>query len=107
MDNAILQLHVNRRWLKSCYQRLEEICIVDAVTYRSAALPSVNLFQNIAPLPPNTSDVCESETICPTEVTEDFVTLCLADDDDDSDWEYEDDDFNRNAFAFIIDDNDG
>ena len=80
--------------------------IVDAVTNGSAALPSIDPFQNIAPLPPSTSDVCESETICPTVVTEDFDNLRLADDDDDSDWEYEGGNFNGNAFDFIIDDDD-
>ena len=69
-----------------------------------AALPSIDPFQNITPLPPSTSDACESETICPTEVTKDFTNLCQA--DNDSDWEYEDDDFNRNAFDFNIDDDD-
>ena len=80
--------------------------IVDAVTNGSAALPSIDPLQNIAPLPPRTIDVCESETICPTEVTKDFVNPCLADDEDDSDWENEDDNFNRNVFDFIIDDDD-
>ena len=37
--------------------------IVDAVTNGSAALPSIDPFQNIAPLPPDTSDLCESETL--------------------------------------------
>ena len=37
--------------------------IVDAVTNGSAALPSIDPFQNIAPLPPSTSDLCESETL--------------------------------------------
>ena len=32
--------------------------IVDTVTNRSVALPSIDPFQNIAPLPPSTSDVC-------------------------------------------------
>ena len=80
--------------------------IVDAVTNGSAALPSIDPFQNIAPLPPSTSDVCESETICPTEVTENFVNLCLADDGDDSDWEYENGEYNKNTFDFIINDDD-
>ena len=34
--------------------------IVDAVTNESAALPSIDPFRNIVPLPPRTSDVCES-----------------------------------------------
>ena len=76
--------------------------IVYAVTNGSAALPLIDPFQNITPLPPSTSDVCESET---TEVTGDFVNLHLAEDDDNSYWEYEDDNFNRKAFDFIIDDN--
>ena len=80
--------------------------IVDAVTNRSAALPPIDPFKNIVPLPPSTSDVCESETICPTEVTENFVNLCLADDGDDSDWEYENGEYNKNTFDFIIDDDD-
>ena len=80
--------------------------IVDAVTNGSAALPTIDPLQNIAPLPPSTIDVCESETIYPTEVTEDFVNLHLADDDDDSDWENEDDNFNWNLSDFIIDDDD-
>ena len=46
--------------------------IVDAVTNGSAALPSIDSFQNIAPLLPSISDVCESETICPTEVNRGF-----------------------------------
>ena len=69
--------------------------IVDAVTNGSVALPSTDPFKNIAPLPPSTSDVCESETTYSTDVTEDFVNLRLADDDSDSDCEYEDDNFNR------------
>ena len=76
--------------------------IIDAVNNGSAALPSIYPFQSIAPLLPSTNDVCESESICPTEVTKDFINLRLADDDDDSDWEYEDDNFNRNAFDFTI-----
>ena len=80
--------------------------IVDAVTNGSAALPSIDPFQNISPLPPSTNDVCESETIFPIEVTKDFVNLHLDDDDDDSDWEYKDDKFNRNTFNFIINDDD-
>ena len=78
--------------------------IVDVVTNGSVALPSTDPFKNIAPLPPSTSDVCESETTYPTDVTEDFVNLHLADDDSDSDCEYKDDNFNRNAFNFIFDD---
>ena len=78
--------------------------IVDDVTDRSAALPTIDPFQNTAPLPPSTSDIWESETICPTEVTDDFVNLRLA--YDDSHWECEDDDFNRNTFDFTIDDDD-
>ena len=94
MDNAILQSHVHRKRLKSCYKRLEEIwCPIDP-------------FQNIAPLLSSTSNVYESETICSTEVTEDFINLHLANDNNDSDWQYEDDDFNRNAFDFITDNND-
>ena len=42
---------------------------IDAVTNRSAALPSIYPFQNIAPPTTSTSDVCESKTICPTEAT--------------------------------------
>ena len=37
--------------------------IVDAVTNGSAALPSIDPFQNIASLPPSTSDLCENETL--------------------------------------------
>ena len=80
--------------------------IVDGVTNGSAALPSIDHFQNIAPLLPSTGDFCESETIRPTEVTEDFVNLHLADNDDNSDWEYKDDDFNRNTLDLTIDDDD-
>ena len=59
--------------------------IADAVTNGSAALSSNNPFQNITPLPPSTCDICESETISPTEVTKNFANLHLSDNDDDSD----------------------
>ena len=77
--------------------------IFDAVTDGSSALPSIDPFQEIAPLPSiNDGD---NEIVCPIEVTEHFVNLVnlrLATDDDDSDWG--NDEFDRNAFDFIVDD---
>ena len=63
--------------LKVVINRWKRSGIVDAVTNGPAALPSIDTFQNIAPPLPSTSDACESETISPTEVTEDFVNLRL------------------------------
>ena len=74
--------------------------ISNAVTEGSSSLPSLDPFQNIAPLPQLYGET--NETICPTNVSEDFVNL--RDDDDDSDWGYEESDFEKNAFDFIIDD---
>ena len=115
--NEIKPIHAN--WITQFYNHMstedsskvvingwKRSGIVNVVTNGSAALPSIDPFQNIAPLLPSTSDVCESETICSTEVTEDFVNLHLADNENDSDWQYEDDDFNRNVFDFIIDNDD-
>ena len=77
--------------------------IFDAVTDGSSSLPSIDPFQDMAPLP-STSDG-DNENVYPIEVTEDFVNLRLATDDDDSDWgNEEDDEFDRNAFDFIVDD---
>ena len=77
--------------------------IFDAVTDGSSALPSIDPFQDIAPLP-STNDG-DNEIVYSIEVTEDFVNLRLATDDDDSDWgNEEDDEFDRNAFDFIVDD---
>ena len=77
--------------------------IFDDVTDGSSALPSIDPFQDIAPLP-STNDG-DNEIVYPIEVMEYFVNLRLATDDDDSDWgNEEDDEFDRNAFDFIVDD---
>ena len=75
--------------------------ISDAVTGGSSSLPSLDPFQDIAPLPQSLE---VHETIIPANITDDFINLRLIDDDDDSDWGYEEDEFERNAFDFIIDD---
>ena len=75
--------------------------ISDAVTGGSSSLPSLDPFQDIAPLPQSLE---VHETIIPASITDDFINLCLIDDDDDSEWGYEEDEFERNAFDFIIDD---
>ena len=75
--------------------------ISDTVTGGSSSLPSLDPFQDIAPLPQSLE---VHETIIPANITDDFINLCLIDDDDDSDWRYEEDEFERNAFDFIIDD---
>ena len=74
--------------------------ISDAVTGGSSSLPSLNPFQDIAPLPQSLE---VHETIIPANITDDFVNLRLIDDDDDSDWGYEEDEFERNTFDFFID----
>ena len=68
----------------------------------SSALPSIDPFQDIAPLP-STNDG-DNDIVYLIEVTEYFVNLRLSTDDDDSDWgNEEDDEFDRNAFDFIVD----
>ena len=74
--------------------------ISDAVTNGSSSLPSLDPFQTIAPLPQLDGE--PSETIYPSNVSQDFVNV--REDDDDSDWGDNDVDFERNAFDFIIDD---
>ena len=74
--------------------------ISDAVTNGSSSLPSLDPFQTIGALPQ--LDREPSETIYPSNVSEDFVNV--REDDDDSDWGDNDVDFERNAFDFIIDD---
>ena len=80
---------------------MEKSGISDAVTGGSSSFPSLDPFQDIAPLPQSFE---VHETIIPANITDDFINLCLIDDDDDSDWEYEEDEFDRNTFDFIIDD---
>ena len=75
--------------------------ISDAVTGGSSSLPSLDPFQDIAPLPQSLE---VHETIIPANITDDFISLRLIDADDDSDWGYVEDEFERNAFDFIIDD---
>ena len=74
--------------------------ISDAFTNGSSSLPSLDPFQTIAPLPQLDGE--PSETIYPSNVSQDFVNV--REDDDDSDWGDNDVDFERNAFDFIIDD---
>ena len=74
--------------------------ISDAVTNGSSSLLSLDPFQTIAPLPQLDGE--PSETIYPSNVSQDFVNV--REDDDDSDWGDNDVDFERNAFDFIIDD---
>ena len=73
--------------------------IPDAVTNGSSSLSSLVPFQTIAPLPQLDGE--HSETIYPSNVSQDFVNVL--EDDDDSDWGDNDVDFERNAFDFIID----
>ena len=75
--------------------------ISDAVTGGLSSLPSLNPFQDIAPLPQSLE---VHETIIPANITDDFINLCLINDDEDSDWGYEEDEFERHAFDFVIDD---
>ena len=73
--------------------------ISDAVRNGSSSLPSLDPFQTITPLPQ--LDGGPSETIYPSNVSQDFVNV--REEDDDSDWGVNDVDFKRNAFDFIID----
>ena len=74
--------------------------ISDAVTNGSSSLPSLDPFQTIAPLPQLDGE--PSETMYPSNVSQNFVNI--RDDDHDSDWGDSDVDFERNAFDFFIGD---
>ena len=74
--------------------------ISDAVTNGSSSLSSLDPFQTIAPLPQLDGE--PSETIYPSNVSQDFANV--REDDDDSDWGDNDVNFERNVFDFIIDD---
>ena len=101
MDYTILRLYVNRRWVQDNHKWLKESGISDAVTNGSSSLPSLDPFQTIAPL--LQLDGEPSETIYPSNVSQNFVNV-REDDDDDSDWGDNNADFEINAFDFIIDD---
>ena len=75
--------------------------ISDAVMGGSSPLPSLDPFQDIAPLPQSLE---VHETIILANITDDFINVRLIDDGNDSDWGYEEDEFERNAIDFIIDD---
>ena len=82
--------------------------ILGAINGGSSNLPSIDPFQDIAPLPSSADDSDERQMIhtSSSELMEDFVNdrdERPAADDDDSEWG-KDDDFERNAFDFIIDD---
>ena len=78
----------------------KKLGISDTVTNGSSSLLSLDSFQTIAPLPQLHGE--PTETIYPSNVSQDFVNV--REDDDDSDWGDNDVDFERNAFNFIIDD---
>ena len=90
--------------------------IYDALKMGAAALPSLDLFQDISPLPGNDDDdgthgISDIVNV-PVEVKEGFVNPIVNDDDDEDNDEFyvreeEDDDnveFRRNAFDVINDD---
>lgn len=78
--------------------------ILDAVTNDSASLPSIDPFQEIAPLPETESR--NNDSILPLKTNQDFINTHHEDNSDDSDWGFDKDDFDRNAFDFIFDDGD-
>ena len=116
------------KWLLECYNHITsetgaEIIlngwkaagIYDALKMGAAALPSLDPFQDISPLPGNDDDDTRgiSDIVnVPVEVKEGFVNPIVDDDDDEDNDEFyvreeEDDDdveFRRNAFDVIIDD---
>ena len=81
----------------------------------SSALPSLDPFQDISPLPVSDDDddargISDAVNVS-SEVKEGFVNLMVDDEDDDDDEEfyeykgdYDDVDFSRNPFDIIIDD---
>ena len=98
MDNTILQLYVNRRWVQGNHKWLEDIGYLRR-SYKRIFL-SLDPFQTIALLPQLDGE--SSETIYPSNGSQDFVNV--RGDDDDFDWGDNDVDFEKNAFDFIIDD---
>lgn len=76
--------------------------IFEAVTKGSTSLPSIDPFQEIAPLPEG--EYADADITYPIEVNEDFSNSRDDEDSDDSDWGFNEDDFDRNAFDFIVDD---
>ena len=65
----------------------------------SSSLPSLDPFETIAPLPQLDGE--PSETINPSNVSQDFVNV--REDDDESNWGDNDLAFEKNAIDFIID----